>query len=82
MQSTTVMNWRKRTVEKIVKRIKQLDLERAILRAVDSKTDTGFCLLCGVTREGVPFEAKQYRCGACAEKAVYSAEVLLEFLEV
>lgn len=48
-----------------------------ILAAVEADDNAGFCRACGEEAHWVEPDAENYRCEACGEREVFSAEQLL-----
>ena len=57
-------------------------VERAVMRAMRSLDNPGFCIACGKSADGVEPDARKYVCESCEKSAVYGAEELLIMIAV
>lgn len=51
-----------------------------VMAALESDSNTGFCLACGSSQDGVEPDARNYECEACGKRKVCGAEVCLHFI--
>jgi len=49
----------------------------AVSDACADQDDTGFCLVCGATVDGIEPDATNYRCPHCTAEHVFGAEEIL-----
>ena len=49
----------------------------AVIEAMSSDGNLGFCLECGAEASGVEPDARNYKCDACGQMQVFGAEEIL-----